>query len=98
MLALTAVRSSSPVRGLPEAIRPAFSRPLGRIVRGGGGRLRTHRPISPTRLPPTRIGGASMPLPPEQQQAQHGEILTAISDGLVALLKEFHGRGPTRAK
>jgi uncharacterized protein YbcI len=28
----------------------------------------------------------------------HGDILTAISDGLVALLKEFYGRGPTRAK
>jgi uncharacterized protein YbcI len=28
----------------------------------------------------------------------HGEILTAISDGLVALLKEFYGHGPTRAK
>ena len=28
----------------------------------------------------------------------HGEILTAISDGLVALLKEFYGRGPTGAK
>ena len=28
----------------------------------------------------------------------HGEALTAISDGLVALLKEFYGRGPTRAK
>jgi len=39
-----------------------------------------------------------MPVPPEQQQAQRGEILTAISDGLVALLKEFYGRGPTRAK
>ena len=38
-----------------------------------------------------------MPVPPEQQ-AQRGEILTAISDGLVALLKEFYGRGPTRAK
>jgi uncharacterized protein YbcI len=30
--------------------------------------------------------------------AAHGDILTAISDGLVALLKEFHGRGPTGAK
>ena len=39
-----------------------------------------------------------MPVSPEQQQAQRGEILTAISDGLVALLKEFYGRGPTRAK
>lgn len=28
----------------------------------------------------------------------HGEILTAISDGMVALLKEFYGRGPTRTK
>jgi uncharacterized protein YbcI len=33
-----------------------------------------------------------------EQQAQRGEILTAISDGMVALLKEFYGRGPTRAK
>ena len=31
-------------------------------------------------------------------QRRHGDILTAISDGLVALLKEFYGRGPTRAK
>ena len=29
---------------------------------------------------------------------QHGDVLTAVSDGLVALLKEFYGRGPTRAK
>jgi uncharacterized protein YbcI len=28
----------------------------------------------------------------------HGDVLTAISDGLVALWKEFYGRGPTRAK
>jgi uncharacterized protein YbcI len=28
----------------------------------------------------------------------HGDTLTAISDGIVALLKEFYGRGPTRAK
>lgn len=28
----------------------------------------------------------------------HGEVLTAISDGIVALLKEFYGRGPTRTK
>ncbi len=30
--------------------------------------------------------------------ANHGDVLTAISDGLVALLKEFYGRGPSRAK
>ena len=29
---------------------------------------------------------------------RHGDILTAISDGMVALLKEFYGRGPTRTK
>jgi uncharacterized protein YbcI len=28
----------------------------------------------------------------------HGDALTAISDGMVALLKDFYGRGPTQAK
>ena len=28
----------------------------------------------------------------------HGNVLTAISDGMVALLKEFYGRGPSRTK
>jgi uncharacterized protein YbcI len=28
----------------------------------------------------------------------HGDVLTAISDGMVALLKEFYARGLTRAK
>ena len=28
----------------------------------------------------------------------HGDTLAAISGGMVALLKEFYGRGPTRAK
>jgi hypothetical protein len=38
--------------------------------------------------------------PPDAQRTAltHGGVLTAISDGLVALLKEFYGRGPTRAK
>ena len=31
------------------------------------------------------------------QRAQ-GDVLTAISEGMVALLKEFYGRGPTQAK
>ena len=34
----------------------------------------------------------------ESKPSGHGEVLTAISDGMVALLKEFYGRGPTRAK
>ena len=40
--------------------------------------------------------------PPETKVAElrrrHGDELTAISDGLVALLKEFYGRGPSQAK
>ena len=37
--------------------------------------------------------------PPETDAPRtHGDVLTAISDGMVALLKEFYGRGPTRAK
>ncbi|HEX4806412.1 MAG TPA: Na-translocating system protein MpsC family protein [Conexibacter sp.] len=31
-------------------------------------------------------------------RAARGEILTAVSDGIVALFKEFYGKGPTRAK
>ena len=31
-------------------------------------------------------------------ESTRGAVLTAISDGMVALLKEFYGRGPTRAK
>jgi uncharacterized protein YbcI len=34
----------------------------------------------------------------ERRQPAHGDVLTAISDGIVALLKEFYGRGPTRTK
>lgn len=37
---------------------------------------------------------------PECQDSpkQHGDVLTAISDGMVGLHKEFYGRGPDRAK
>lgn len=36
--------------------------------------------------------------PVQRTPVQHGDVLTSISDGIVALLKEFYGRGPTRAK
>ena len=38
--------------------------------------------------------------PPDTQSTPitHGDVLTAISDGMVALLKEYYGRGPTRTK
>ncbi|MBV9167378.1 MAG: DUF2294 family protein [Solirubrobacterales bacterium] len=32
------------------------------------------------------------------ERAAHGEIVTAISEGLVRLLKDYYGRGPTQAK
>ena len=32
------------------------------------------------------------------QARSHGDVLTAISDGMVALLKEYYGHGPTRTK
>ena len=38
------------------------------------------------------------PSKPKTRPQNHGDVLTAISDGMVALLKEFYGRGPTRAK
>jgi uncharacterized protein YbcI len=34
----------------------------------------------------------------QNQPLTHGDVLTAISDGMVALLKEYYGRGPTRTK
>jgi len=40
-----------------------------------------------------------MSTPKAQNKPQsHGDVLTAISDGMVVLLKEFYGRGPTWAK
>jgi uncharacterized protein YbcI len=40
-----------------------------------------------------------MPAEPEPRtQADDGAIRTAISNGLVSLLKEFYGVGPTKAK
>ena len=38
------------------------------------------------------------PTKAKNKPQNHGEVLTAISDGMVALLKEFYGRGPTRTK
>ena len=35
---------------------------------------------------------------PAETRQEHGDTLTAISDGLVSLLKEFYGRGPSQTK
>lgn len=37
-------------------------------------------------------------VPPTKAAAGHGDVLTAISNGMVSLLKEFYGKGPTKAK
>lgn len=39
------------------------------------------------------MSSADAPTPPSTR----GDVLTAISDGMVAPLKELYGRGPTRA-
>ncbi|MBV9820032.1 MAG: DUF2294 family protein [Solirubrobacterales bacterium] len=41
-----------------------------------------------------------MPPPSERTAAHeaHGEVVTAISDGIVKLLKDYYGKGPTQAK
>ena len=41
---------------------------------------------------------ASADVPERQSAAAEGDIRTAISDGLVGLLKEYYGRGPEQAK
>ncbi|HEX6154277.1 MAG TPA: Na-translocating system protein MpsC family protein [Solirubrobacterales bacterium] len=51
-----------------------------------------HRRIHQSEPDPAQTQTAS------EARRRHGDELTAISDGLVALLKEFYGRGPTQAK
>ena len=46
----------------------------------------------------SKFGSAVSPQQVKSTSSAHGDVLTAISDGMVALLKEFYGRGPTRAK
>ena len=41
---------------------------------------------------------ASADVPERQPSVAEGDIRTAISDGLVGLLKEYYGRGPEQAK
>jgi uncharacterized protein YbcI len=39
-----------------------------------------------------------MPDEVQSLHGAHGDVLTAVSEGMVALLKEYYGRGPTQAK
>jgi uncharacterized protein YbcI len=85
----------------------AFSCPPDRFARGAR-RARTNRATSANAV---RAANGTVLLAPvtffrfpvsspkvKTKPQNHGDVLTAISDGLVALLKEFYGRGPTRAK
>jgi uncharacterized protein YbcI len=54
--------------------------------------------ISVCRRTPSTPGAALSPPDVTRTPRTHGDVLTAISDGMVALLKEFYGRGPTRTK
>ena len=42
--------------------------------------------------------GGLIPTMTSDARQRHGDVLTAISDGLVTLLKAYYGRGPTQAK
>lgn len=46
----------------------------------------------------SRVGRVVSASDAQSTSSARGDVLTAISDGIVALLKEFYGRGPTRTK
>ena len=67
------------------------------------------RVIAPSKCPPAGLGSGGLQIASQRESLlsqrnvqstpqTHGDVLTAISDGMVALLKEFYGRGPSRAK
>ena len=53
-----------------------------------------NRTVASTQCPRLSLNGLEF----QSTVRDHGDVLTAISDGLVGLLKEFYGRGPSRAK
>jgi len=44
------------------------------------------------------VGKSQVSDNPKTTKKSHGQILTEISDGMVALLKDYYGVGPTQAK
>ncbi len=52
----------------------------------------------PERRTEQDTGSAVRPAHAASRSELHGDVLTAISNGMVSLLKEFYGRGPTRTK
>jgi uncharacterized protein YbcI len=47
---------------------------------------------------PRQSHGIVNPTTSKPDPRQRGDVLSAVSDGIVGLLKEFYGQGPTRAK
>ena len=88
--------------------------PAPQAARAAAARLRNsrtqHRDQAPSpgelgdlagKTPKEIIDEFVIPLPdahPESLNRAHGDVLTAVSDGLVALLKDYYGRGPTQAR
>src|ERR671939_232035 len=54
--------------------------------------------MGPRGLPLPRYHHAVQTDPPLQEFGAPGDVRTAISNGIVGLLKEFYGRGPDRTK
>src|ERR1700722_5309304 len=108
MASVTATSRGSPTSGTLGADIAAFSLVLRGGVRARGkgddptsDRRPTVAPMSLTsvcRRIPSTPGVALSPPDVTPTPRTHGDVLTAISDGMVALLKEFYGRGPTRTK
>jgi uncharacterized protein YbcI len=71
--------------------RQRVEEPNGRLNESSG-------PDYHARIAASEIDSAKDPAQTAEERRRHGDELTAISDGLVALLKEFYGRGPTQAK
>jgi uncharacterized protein YbcI len=67
---------------------------LAREAKGDDPTRDSSHTVAPNWLKSVSMSPRRTPLSPQA----HGDVLTAISDGMVALLKEFYGRGPTRAK
>ena len=56
------------------------------------------RRVKAVRIVRPRVASTMSPRDVQPTSQARGDVLTAISDGIVALLKEYYGRGPNRAK
>jgi uncharacterized protein YbcI len=96
--ATMATSSASPVNAALGAGMAAFSLVLqpgfAREAKGEDPTCDTSPALALPRLRSASVSARDL----QTKSSRHGDVLTAISDGMVALLKEFYGRGPTRTK